>query len=61
MEPNPYEAPKEQGYRTPEETAYRSLLRDKILLWATGWGIFFGLWGLSMLGVFGAWLLGYID
>jgi hypothetical protein len=61
MEQNPYQAPREQGYRTPDEIEQWSWIKDKILLWATGWGIFFGLWGLGMVGVLIAWLLGYID
>jgi hypothetical protein len=61
MEPNPYEAPKEQGYLTPEDVVWWSWLKDRLMLWAMGWGIFLGLWGLLMLGVAIAWLLGYID
>jgi hypothetical protein len=43
---NPYESPKEIGYRTPEQTAQEARTRDRLMLLAVGGTAYVAIMGL---------------
>jgi hypothetical protein len=53
MEPNPYEAPKEQGFLTPDELDRIRERKDMIALWLTGAFVF----ATIMAGRLAYWLI----
>lgn len=56
---NPYDSPREHAYYTPEDLAWWSWFKDRLMLWGCGWAVFLGIWGTVMMVVAIRWLLGY--
>jgi hypothetical protein len=51
MDPNPYEAPKEAGYRTPRQSALDAWAKDRLLLIVAGVACYAAMFGIVVIAV----------